>query len=117
MSKRRKRIGSRRYRATIQQHDGTVDTHGNPTYKTDADWDNFVCEWPCELLTVRGGENIRGRQVAEETTHVLFGEYFGAEGVTAKMRLVIDSVQYGIVSAFDPEGDRREMRIEAKREH
>lgn len=117
----RNRDGNRRHIATFQQHDGTVDSHGHPTLGTSADWDDFISGWPCELLTGSGGERLRGRQVTAETTHVLFGEYFGAEGVTAKMRVLIDdptgtSVTYQVVSAYDPDGDGREMRVELRRE-
>ena len=51
-----------------------------------------------------------------ETTHVLFGEYFGADNVTAEMRAVVGGITYSIVAAYDPDGDSREMRIEARRE-
>lgn len=114
--KRRHAIGMRRWTATFQQHDGRYDSHGQPTYGTAGDWDTFLSAWPCELMTVSGGETIRGRQVTATTTHVFYGEYFGAEGVTAQMRMIVDGQTYAIQSAYDPAGDRREMRIEARRE-
>lgn len=116
----RNRDGKRRHMATFQQHDGTTDAHGHPTYFTEADWDN-VLQWPCEVTTAHGGEVLRGRQVTAETTHVLFGEYFSAEGVTAAMRCKIPSddgtmVTYDVVSAYDPDGLSRELRVELKRD-
>lgn len=106
----------RRYRATITQHDGTQDGHGNPTYTTAGDWDTVVSGLPCELLTVSGGEVLRGKQVASQTTHVLFGEFQSAGTITTDMRVTVENVIYSIVAAYDMDGDRREMRIECKRE-
>ena len=113
---RRDRIGARRHRATFTQHNGTQDDHGQPTYTTPGDWDTVVQSWPCEVLTVSGGERIRGRQVAGETTHVLFGEYYGGKDATDNMRVTVDGVTYDVVTAYDPAGDHREWRVEAKRE-
>lgn len=113
----RQRIGNRRHAARIEKHDGTQESdHGHPSYTTPGDWDTVVESWPCEVLTTSGGELIRGRQVQAETTHVLFGEYFGADNVTAEMRAVVGGITYSIVAAYDPDGDSREMRIEARRE-
>ena len=122
MSKRRERIGSRRHRCTFKQHDGTVDTHGNPTYTTTGDWDAVVSSWPCELLTARGMEKIRGREVTAETTHVLFGDFAAAQSVAADMQAVVTNTTtgvtttYEVVSVLDIEGDGREIRVELKRE-
>lgn len=111
---KRFRAGSRRHQADFEQHDGTIGTHGNPTYKTSGDWDTIVSAWPCELLTTKGGESLRGRQVTADTTHVLFGEYQGATSVTTDMRAVIDGTTYDVVSVYDPDGDGREMRVELR---
>jgi len=107
-------FGSRRHRAKVEQHDGTVDAHGTPTYHTSSDWDTVVLSWPCELLTASGGEKIRGRQTSSETTHVFFGDYAAASAVTSSMRVICNSQAYGIVSVYDANGDGREIRIEAK---
>ena len=115
MSKRKK-IGYRNHVATFQQHDASQDSHGQPSYPTGGDWDTVVTDWPCELITTSGGESLRGRQVTETTTHVFYGEYFGAEGVTADMRMIVGGDTYAINTAYDPNGDRRELRVEAKRE-
>ena len=113
---RRERIGSRQHRATVSQHDGTQDSHGTPTYETSGDWDAVVTDWPCEVVAVRGGETLRGRQVAAETTHVLFGEYHGGSSITPEMRAVISGTTYHVVSALDMDGDSRELRVEVRRE-
>ena len=116
MSKRRERTGSRRYRADVQQHDATVDGHGSPTFTTAGDWDTVVTGWPCEILTTTGGETIRGRQVSATTTHVLYGQFAGGSSITPEMRLVVNGVNYSVVSAYDPDGMRRKIRVEAKRQ-
>ena len=111
-----RRAGASRHRATFTRHDGTQDSHGNPTYTTPGDWDTVVQSWPCELLTTNGAESLRGQQVQPTTTHVLIGEYHGAKDVTPEMRAEVNGVIYGIVGAFDPHGNSREIRIELKRD-
>lgn len=111
-----RRVGKQRHRATFSQHDGTQDSHGTPTYETSADWDAVVTGWPCEMLTKSAAEKLKGQRVQETTTHVLYGEYHGAKTVTPDMKVVIDSVEYGVVSAFDRFGTSRELVIEIKRE-
>ena len=106
----------RRYRADIEQHDGTTDAHGMPTLQTAADWDVKVSKWPCEKVAVSAGERIRGRQVSDQTSLILFGDFAAVEDVTPKMHAVIDGTTYGIISVVDVDGDRREMRIELKLE-
>lgn len=113
---RRERIGNRRHRATVSRHDGTGDDHGNPTYTTSSDWDVVVTDWPVEMIAANGGETIRGRQVTEKTTHVLFGEYQGGKTIASEMRAVISGTTYQVVSALDVDGDSREIRVELKRE-
>lgn len=67
---------------------------------------------PAEVVSVAGGEKLRGRQVAAETTVVATVRY--RSGIDATQRVVYESGTYGIVRAHDPYGDRREMRIEMK---
>ena len=114
--RRRERIGSRQHRVTVSQHDGTQDSHGNPTYTASDDWDAVVTDWPVEMVAVRGGEKIRGSQVTSETTHVLFGEYHGGSAILPETKAVVNSSTYEIISAMDIDGDRREMRVEMKQE-
>lgn len=112
----RKRTGGRRHRLTAKQHDGTKGTHGTPTYTTEGDWGTVVLNWPVELLTVSGGETLRGRQTAAETTHVFFGEYHAGKLIASDMKVEVGGVTYAVVTAYDPAGDSREMRVEARRE-
>lgn len=116
MTKRGK-IGNRRYRADIEQHDGTeTDDHGNPTYTTNGDWDTLVEGWPCEILTVSGDESTSGGQATASTTHVLYGSFSGGSQIEPDMRLNVDGVFYNVIAAYDPDGDRREIKVEAKRD-
>ena len=108
-------MGNRIHAATFKKHNGNVE-NGQETLNKESDWTTFTQNWPCELMAVRGGETIRGRQVAEHTTHVLFGEYYGAVGITPEMKCVIAGKTRNIVSVMDMDGDSREMRIELKEE-
>lgn len=113
----RKRIGMRRWTATFYRHDGTIDSYGQPTYHVDADWDVLSLSWPCELITTVGSEVIRGRMVNEKTTHVAFGEFYGADGVTVQDRCVINGVNYGIIAVIDADGMQTEKRLELRGEN
>lgn len=112
----RKRYGMRRYLASFWQHNGSRDPLNQPTYSTATDWEPVISGWPCELIATNGGEVLRGRQVTAETTHVLFGEFFGAAGVKAQHRCQIDGTFYNVVAAYDADGTRMEQRIEVKAE-
>lgn len=102
------------HRATFSVHNGNQDEHGNPTYPVDKDWERTAINWPCQLLTVAGGEGPRGRQVSASTTHILKGEYHGAAGVTPEMRCEISGAVFYVVNAIDRDGLRREMEVEVK---
>ena len=117
----RQSVGNRVYSATFSEHNGNRDEHGNPTYEVATDWVPVVTRWPCEMIATAGGEMIRGRQTTATTTHVLYGEYFGAKGIKATHRctiLVDDVAETFSVSAvpIDAQGRKMEMRVEVKRE-
>jgi SPP1 family predicted phage head-tail adaptor len=109
---RRDRIGSRRHRATFSSYTEEQDYHGNPNYAAET----FREDVPVEMLSTSGGERIRGRQVTAETTHVMYSDYYNLEGVTAQMQALVGGVLYHVVSVLDMDGDRREIRVELKRE-
>ena len=102
------------HRATFELHNGNQDEHGNPTYPVDKDWTRTVIGWPCQVLTVAGGEGPRGRQVSASTTHILKGEYHGASGVTPEMRCTVGNATFYVVKAIDREGLARTMEVEVK---
>lgn len=111
---RRRRIGKRRYNARFEEHDGSLDSHGSPTYTEPGDWDTVIESWPCELLTTTGGEKLNGRQVQATATAVFYGAYQYIADIKENMRVVVDDVTYYVVAAYDPEGDRRELRVECR---
>lgn len=109
---RRNRIGLRRYSATFEQHNGNQDSSGNPTYPVAADWSPTVAGWPVEFAGTSGTETPRGGQVSAETTHLIFGEYYGGEGISPLQRCYVDGRQFGVVSVLDVDGDHMEKRVE-----
>lgn len=120
--RRRGKSGRWRHRATFQQHDGTQDSHGIPTYNTAGDWDAVLSDWPCQMKTTNGDERLRGGQVTSETTHVLYGDYASMSSITTDMRAVVTSsttgttATYQIISVLDLDGEGRELRVELKKE-
>lgn len=114
----RRHTGKRRHVARVEKHDGPgmYDEHGTPTFTDDGDWQVVIPDWYCELKAVRGGEVIRGRQVSDTTTHVMFGNYYPADKITPDMRVRIGNSIYNVVAAYDLDGDSREMRVETKSE-
>lgn len=112
------RRGRRRYSIEIQQHDGTANDHGHPSYEVTADWDSVIAGVPASRETVSGGETLRGVQVTAETTDVFVCDWstMNAYSVTPEMRLKCDGQVYGIITIRDANGLNREAIIEARRE-
>lgn len=105
--------GKRRYRADIQQHNGTVDAHGQPQTGTAA-WTTLVSDWPCEVLTVNAAEDSSGGGTI--MSYVIHGSYITETVVAPNMRMIIDGYTYDVIAAYDPDGRRRGLKVEAKRE-
>ena len=112
----RYRIGSRNHVALFEQHNGNLDEAGQPTYETEADWIPIGFRWPCEMVATSGGEVVRGRQVTDRTTYVLFGEYFGSENVDATCRVSVGGQVLYVAAVYDQTGWQMERRIELKQE-
>lgn len=110
----RKQIGARNHSADAWQHNGNQDANGLPTYGVDGDWRPVITGWMVQLLAVNGGEQIRGRQVTAETSHVIFGQYSGGVGILPEHRVTINGTTYNVVSAMDMDGDQMELRVELK---
>ena len=111
----RKRIGYRRHQASFERHNGNQDDAGNLTYGTQADWVSVFAGWPVELTTTSGTEDTRGRQVQAETTHVLYGEWYGGQMAAPSQRCRVNGLLFDVVSAYDVEGTQQELRVELKR--
>lgn len=112
----RKNVGARRHSAVFYRHNGKTDESGLPTYGVAADWSQVGGSWPCEIQTTNGGEVIRGRQVAAETSHILYGDFAAVQTVKPTDRLRAAGVGLEVVAVIDQHGLRDEMRIECKRE-
>lgn len=72
-------------------------------------WTDHVSGWPCEIATVRGGEQFRGRQVHASADHMAIGRY--VSGVTPQMRVALLGREYEVVAVEDVEMRRRELRL------
>ena len=106
------------HQARFARHNGNLDEHGNPTYAVERDWIWLPIRWPCEMLSSGGNETLRGRQTTATTSHVLYGEAYGCDGVEPQHRCEMsDGKRYSVVAVLDPEGLNTEKRIELKAEH
>jgi len=102
--------GTLRQRITLQEATHEQDAAGQPV----ALWGALAggSNLPARVENVTGGETIRGRQVSAETTTLLTIRYLA--GVTPQMRVLYEGRTLGIVRASDPDGARRELRIECR---
>jgi len=112
---RRKRVGFRNYLATFQLQNMQTDSYGQRVYTDDLTWVTSVSDWPCELISVSGKETVYGDAVTELSTHVIVGDKEQAKDVNARMRVMIDGEEYGIVAIRDVSGTNRELRVELKK--
>lgn len=106
--------GRRIHVITIEQHDGSLDDANQPTYDNADDWDDVIVGLPVELLSVSGGETVRGQQMEANTTHLAIADYFSSEGVTELMRFTYESETYHITNVRDPKGTRRERFMQCR---
>lgn len=107
------KTGSRRYKANIEKHNGTVDAHGQPSTASTA-WDAVVSGWPCEVRTTSANEDSTGGGTI--MGYEIYGSYISESTINPNMRMIIDGTTYEVVAAYDPDGRRRTLKIEAKRE-
>ena len=116
---RRMQTGNRDRLARFTRHNGkTHPDSGLPTYDVESDWEDVLTRYPCEKLTARGGEVLRGRQVTDQTVCVLWGDYWAPhrKKVDVDCRCEVDGVRYGVNAVYDQDGERFEMRVELKLE-
>lgn len=110
------RAGQRRRLIAVQQHDGTI-TNGQPTYETAGDWDpvNGLTEVPAYYQGVSGGEILRGMQMQADATGLFrILSTTRTRDIRPRMRIVMDSRTYNILSVIDRDGIQREMWIQTK---
>lgn len=99
------RVGSMRYRCTIQQPTETLDSAGQPVVS----WTQYVVDEPCEYSPTGGIESMRGRQVEAGTRAVFTVRY--RSGYTTRMRLVFDGEEYGITAINRVDGLKKYLEI------
>lgn len=107
------KTGKRRYFADIEKHNGTVDIHGQPSTASTA-WTKVVSGWPCEVLTVSANEDSTGGGTI--MGYRIHGAYITSATIAPNMRMIIDGNTYEVVAAYDPDGRRRDLQVDAKRE-
>ena len=97
-----------------KRHQGTIQTLGETLTsrgQREQTWSNWI-EVYYSKRDVSGGEIVRGRQVAAESTHRLSMRFL--DGVTTKMRLVDGDHTYEFIAIRDPYDNRRELEIDAR---
>lgn len=106
----------RRYVASFYVHNGNRNQTGNPTYDDLEDWYQVAYDYYCEKINSSGGETVRGRQVTDQTSFVLVGDYWGARaiGVSAPMQVEIEGIRGNVISAEDIDGQQLEMMIQVE---
>jgi SPP1 family predicted phage head-tail adaptor len=102
------RAGRLRERIKIEEATESQDDAGQPIRT----WSTLVDRLPAEVRPVAGGEVVRGRQVAAETTCVF--EIRFRTDITTDQRIVWAGRTFGIVRVHDPYGRRAEIWVEAK---
>lgn len=99
------RVGSMRYRCTIQQETETPDASGQPILT----WSDYCKDEPCEYRPTSGMETVRGRQVEAGTRAVFTVRY--RSGYNTQMRLVFDGETYGITAVNKVDGLNKYLEI------
>jgi SPP1 family predicted phage head-tail adaptor len=102
------RIGAMRWRITIQSLAVTVSSAGDRSET----WTDFYLDEPAEVNYVSGGETLRGKQVSAGVTMIFVVRF--REDYDTTMRVVFDSVNYGIVFVRPVEGGRRYIELHCK---
>lgn len=97
--------GRKRHRVTIQQPTETQDATGQPVVT----WSNVWTGEPAEFVPMGGIEAMRGKQYEAGTKGMFRVNY--RTGYTTKMKVVFDSVSYGITHVNPVDGLRREIEL------
>ena len=98
------RAGSLTNKITIEHYSESIDSFGD-SIKT---WSEFAPAW-AEIITQSGKEFTTAREQHATLSAVIKIRYMA--GVTTAMRVNDSGVFYNILAAFDPNKQRRELRI------
>ena len=101
----RTKPGAKRHRVTIQTPTATQDEAGQPIVT----WSTFYASEPAEFIPTGGIESMRGKQLESGTKGIFKVNY--RTGYTTQMRVVHNSVNYGITHVNQVEGLRREIEL------
>lgn len=107
-SVRKQKLSDMRHRITIQSPVETIAATGQPVVT----WSNFATSQPAEYIPANGSEGMRGRQLEANVKGVFKMNYLS--GVTTKMQIVHNGVNYGIVSVNASDGINRNLEIMVK---
>lgn len=102
------RVGAMRERINIQTATDSVDDAGQPIRS----WANTYANEPACWEPISGQETLRGRQVEAGITTIFYTHY--RSSVVPQMRVVHNSVNYGIVYVKPIEGGRRYLELQCK---
>ena len=97
--------GRKRHRITIQEPVESQDATGQPIVT----WSTVWADEPAEFVPMGGIEAMRGKQY-EAGTKAMFKVNYRT-GYTTKMKVVFDSVSYGITHVNPVDGLRREIEL------
>lgn len=101
------RLGSMRHRVTIQVPVESLDATGQPVVT----WTNYAVDEPASVKPTGGTEYMRGRQL--EASGIMCFTIRWRSDLTTLMRIVHESLNYGITSIDAVEGGRRYLEITA----
>jgi SPP1 family predicted phage head-tail adaptor len=98
----------KRHRVTIQAPTETLDATGQPVVT----WTDVWTDEPAEFKPMGGVESMRGKQYEAGTKGVFRVNY--RDSYTVQMRVVHNSVNYGITNVNQVDGLRREIDLVVK---
>lgn len=102
------RVGAMRARVNIQTATDAVDSAGQPIRT----WANTYTNEPANVEPTSGRESLTGR-ATEPSVDTVFTIHH-RDSITAQMRVVYDSTNYGIVRVHKVEAGRRYIQLECK---
>ena len=97
--------GKKIHRIIFQSATETIADTGEPVVT----WVNYRTDEPAEFVPTGGTETIRGRQIEAGTRAIFRVNY--RDGYTTQMRILHDSVYYGITYINKVDGLNRELEI------
>jgi len=93
----------------------SADAHGHVDKTAAASWQTYLTA-RAEIMTRGGREYYRADILNAETTHVFRIPYSAAAAaILPDMRVIHDSLTYGITAAYDVDGLHAIIQIETKR--